>query len=70
MKNVYLVETSETCLVHKQYSVSAYTMEQAKDIVLRGDIYDAAEQIDHWITDDIGVNEVKSIKHCRVVEED
>ena len=39
MKNVYLVETSETCLVHKQYSVEAYTMEQAKDMVLRGDIY-------------------------------
>jgi len=69
MKNVYLVETSETCLVHKQYSVCAYTMEQAKDIVLRGDLYDEYEQIDHWITDDLGVNEITNIKHSRVVEE-
>jgi len=70
MKNVYLVETSETCLVHKQYSIEAYTMEQAKDIVLRGDIYDSGREIDHWITDDLDVNEVKNIKHCGVRSED
>lgn len=70
MKNVYLVETSETCLVHKQYSVCAYTMEQAKDMVLRGDIYDSGREIDHWITDDLDVNEVKSVKHCGTRSED
>ena len=70
MKNVYLVETSETCLVHKQYLVEAYTMEQAKDMVLRGDIYDSGREIDHWITDDLDVNEVKSVKHCGTRSED
>jgi len=70
MKNVYLVETSETCLVHKQYSVCAYTMEQAKDMVLRGDLYDSGRELDHWIMDDLDVNEIRSIKHSRVVEED
>jgi len=70
MKNVYVIETSETCLVHKQYSVSAYTMEQAKDMILRGDLYDSGKELDHWIMDDLEVNEITNIKHSRVVEED
>jgi hypothetical protein len=45
-------------------------MEQAKDIVMRGDIYDEYKEIDHWITDDVQVNEITNIKHSRVVEED
>lgn len=69
MKNKYIIETSETCLVHKQYVVEAYTMDQAKDIVLRGDLYDSGRELDHYITDDLGVNEVISIKHCGTVEE-
>ena len=70
MKNKYLIETSETCLVHKQYVVDAYTIEQAKEIIMRGDLYGSGQEIDHYITDDLGVNEVKSVKHCGVEEEE
>jgi len=70
MKNKYIIETSETCLVHKQYVVEAYTMEQAKDIVMRGDLYDSGRELDHYITDDLEVQEIKSIKHCGIVEEE
>ena len=69
MKNKYIIETSETCLVHKQYVVEAYTMEQAKEFVMNGDLYDHGRQIDHYITDDLAVQEIKSVRHCGVVEE-
>jgi len=70
MKNKYIIETSESCLVNKQYVVEAYTMEQAKDIVMRGDLYDSGHEVDHYITDDLGVNEVYSIKHIGIVGEE
>lgn len=70
MKNIYVIETSETCRVWKQYTVEAYTMEQAEDMVLRGDLFDSGKEEDHYITDDLGVNEVISIKHCGIVEEE
>jgi hypothetical protein len=69
MKNVYLIETKETCEVWKQYAVEAYTMEQAKDMVLRGDLYDSGEELDHYIISDLGVNEIQKIKHCGTKEE-
>jgi hypothetical protein len=69
-KNVYIVETSETCLVHKQYAVEAYTMEQAKDMILNGDLGESGREQDHYITSDLDVNEILSIKHCGIVEEE
>lgn len=64
MKNVYVIETLETCKVWKQYQVDAYTIEQAKDIVLRGDLYDQGKELDHYISQDLGVDEIQSVKHC------
>jgi len=69
MKNIYVVETLETCQVWKQYEVKAYTIEQAKDIVLRGDLYDQGSELDHYIAQDIEVNQIQSVKHCGTVEE-
>jgi len=69
MKNVYLIETTETCEVWKQYTVEAYTMEQAKDMILRGDLYDSGKELDHYIIGDLGVNEIQKIKHCGIREE-
>jgi len=63
MKNVYLIEAYETCRVWKQYSVEAYTIEQAKEMILRGDIYDQVQQLDHDIDTDISVDEIRNIKH-------
>ena len=68
MKNVYLIEARETCLVTKQYVVEAYTIEQARDVVL-GNQNGYLDEVDHWITDELGVNEILNVKHTRVVEE-
>ena len=70
MKNKYIIETSETCIVHKQYVVEAYTIDQATDIVMRGDLYDSGRETDHYITQDVGVNEILSVTHCGIVEEE
>jgi len=69
MKNVYVVETTETCKVWKQYTVEAYTMDQAKEIILKGDLYDCAREEDHYIISDMEVNEFQKIKHCGTREE-
>ena len=70
MKNKYVIETIETCKVWKQYSVEAYTMEQATEMVKSGDLYESGNEIDHYIDHDIGVDKVMSIKHCGVVGEE
>jgi len=69
MKNLYVVETIETCKVWKQYSVEAYTMENAKNIVLGNSYFEQALELDHYIDHDLGVDEFKDIKHCGIVEE-
>ena len=66
MKNVYLIETQENCTVRKQYSIEAYTMEDAKKILLAGEIDDQARELDHYIESDLGINEIKSIKHIGI----
>ena len=37
---------------------------------MRGDLYDCGRELDHYITDDLDVNEIKSVKHCGIVEEE
>jgi hypothetical protein len=69
MKNVYLIETLETCKVWKQYEVEAYTMEDAKKIVLGNSYFEQPLELDHYIDHDLGVDEIRSIKHCRTTEE-
>lgn len=69
MKNIYLIETMETCKVWKQYSVEAYTIEDAKNIVLGNNYFEQALEIDHYIDHDINVDEFTSIKHCGTRQE-
>jgi hypothetical protein len=69
MKNVYLIETLETCKVWKQYEVEAYTMEDAKNIILGNSYFEQPMELDHYIDHDIKVDEFKSIKHCGTTEE-
>jgi hypothetical protein len=64
MKNVYLIETLETCKVWKQYEVEAYTIDDAKRIVMGGEIFEQPVELDHYIDHDLGVDEIKVIKHC------
>jgi hypothetical protein len=69
MKNIYVVETIETCKVWKQYEVEAYTMEDAKNIILGNSYFEQPLELDHYIDHDIKVDEFKSIKHCGTTEE-
>lgn len=69
MKNVYVVETIETCKVWKQYEVEAYTMDDAKNIVLGNSYFEQPREIDHYIDHDLRVDEFRSIKHCGTTEE-
>jgi hypothetical protein len=69
MKNLYVIETLETCKVWKQYKVEAYTMDDAKRIVMGGEIFEQPVELDHYIDQDLGVDEFLSIKHYRTVEE-
>jgi hypothetical protein len=69
MKNLYVVETLETCKVWKQYEVEAYTMEHAKNIVLGNEYFEQAHELDHYIDHDLGVEKFLDIKHCGTVEE-
>ena len=69
MKNLYVVETLETCKVWKQYEVEAYTIDDAKRIVMGGEIFEQPVELDHYIDHDLGVDKFLAIKHSRVVEE-
>lgn len=69
MKNVYIVETLETCKVWKQYRVDAYTKEDAKNIILENSLYAHAEELDHYIDHDLGVEEFRVIQHVGTTEE-
>jgi hypothetical protein len=69
MKNIYIVETLETCKVWKQYRVDAYTMEDAKNIVLGNSYFEQALELDHYIEHDLGVDEFREIKHDGTTEE-
>ena len=69
MKNVYVIETTETCQVWKQYTVEAYTMDQAKEMILSGDLYGSGKEEDHYIINDMQVNEIQNIRHCGTREE-
>lgn len=69
MKNVYVVETLETCRVWKQYEVEAYTMEDAKNIVLGNSYFEQPRELDHYIDHDVSVDEFREIKHCGTIEE-
>jgi hypothetical protein len=69
MKNVYIVETLETCKVWKQYQVEAYTIEDAKNIVLGNSYFDQPKELDHYIDHDLAVDEFGEIKHCGTTEE-
>ena len=66
MKNVYLIETKETCTVWKQYSVEAYMMDDAERILLAGELYEQGKELDHYIESDLGINEIKNIKHVGI----
>lgn len=69
MKNVYIVETIETCKVWKQYEVEAYTIEDAKRIVMGGDFHEQPRELDHYIDHDIEINDFVSVKHCGTTQE-
>jgi hypothetical protein len=69
MKNIYEIETLETCKVWKRYRVDAYTMEDAKNIVLGNSYFEQALELDHYIDHDLGVDEFREIKHCGTTEE-
>ena len=69
MKNLYVVETMETCKVWKQYSVEAYTMDDAKRIVMGGEYFEQPLELDHYIDQDLGIDEIQTIKHCGTVGE-
>jgi hypothetical protein len=64
MKNVYVIETIETCKVWKQYQVEAYTIEDAKNIILGNSHFELPKELDHYIDHDLGVDEFREIKHC------
>jgi hypothetical protein len=69
MKNVYIVETLETCKVWKQYQVEAYTIEDAKNIILGNSYFEQPRELDHYIDHDLGVDKFGEIKHCGTTEE-
>lgn len=69
MKNIYIVETLETCKVWKQYRVDAYTMEDAKNIVLGNSYFEKPIELDYYIDHHLSVDEFLEIKHDGTKEE-
>jgi len=66
--NRYLVGFTKLCLVYETRVVDAYTIQDAKDIILADDC--AGEFSDQYVVEDLSVQEIKDVKHLRMLEVD
>ena len=67
MINRYCVGFTKLCLVYEERVVDAYTIQDAKDMVLASDT--SGEHCDEWVVEDVSFQEIKDVKHLRVLEE-
>jgi hypothetical protein len=65
MINRYCVGFTKLCLVYEEKVVDAYTIEDAKRLILEND----GEHCDEWVVEDVSFQEIKNVKHLRVLEE-
>lgn len=65
MINRYCVGLTKLCLVYQEKIVDAYTIEEAKKMILEND----GQHSDEWVVEDVSFQEFKNVKHLRVLEE-
>jgi hypothetical protein len=51
--------------VYQEKIVDAYTIEEAKKMILEND----GQHSDEWVVEDVSFQEFKNVKHLRVLEE-
>lgn len=66
--NRYLVGFTKLCLVYEERVVDAYTIQDAKNIISADD--QAGEHSDHYVIEDISLQEISNVKHLRMLEVD
>ena len=64
--NRYLVGFTKLCLVYETRVVDAYTIQDAKDMILADEC--AGEFSDQYVAEDISVQEIRGVTHLRMLE--
>ena len=64
--NRYLVGFTKTVIVYETRIVDAYTIQDAKDMIYADDC--SGEFSDQYVIEDMAVQEIKDVKHLRMLE--
>ena len=63
--NRYLVKFTKKVIVIEARVVDAFTIQDAKDIILADD--QAGEFVDQYVVQDLDVEEIQTVEHLRMV---
>ena len=63
--NRYLVKFTKNVVVIEERVVDAYTIQDAKDIILADD--EAGDKVDQYVVQDLDVQDIVEVKHLRMV---